>query len=78
MSGKNYGLFFQFQQIRNIDIVINPKEKNVGTKERSPKHVVASDKDLTVKLHEGRDTSYNRLDYIWMEIFFFGLPDNLT
>ena len=76
MSSKNYyGLVFQFHQ---ISVVINPKETNVGTKERSPKNGLASAKDLTVKLHEGRDSTYHRLDYMWMERFFFSLPDNLT
>ena len=55
-------------------VAINLKEINVGTKEKSPKLA------LTVKLHEGQNSTYHRLDYIWMERFFFqaAMPDNLT
>ena len=37
---------------------------NVGTKEKCPKQGFANAKDLTEKLHEGRDSTYDRLDYI--------------
>ena len=43
---------------------MNLKERNLGTKEKSPKQGIASAKDLTVKLNEGRDSTYDRLDYI--------------
>ena len=56
-----YGLVFQFQQYR---LVINLKERNLGTKEKSPKQGLASAKNLTVNLNEGRDLIYHRLDYI--------------
>ena len=45
-------------------VVINRKERNLGTKEKSPKQSITSAKDLTVKLNEGRDSTYHRLDYI--------------
>ena len=47
-------------------------------KEKNPKQGLASAKDLAVKLHEGQDSTYHRLDYIWMKIFVFRLPDSLT
>ena len=54
------------------------KEERVKMIEKSLKQGLAISKDLTVKLHEGRDSTYHRLDYIWMKIYFFRLPDNLT
>ena len=48
----------------------------MGTKEKSPKQGLTSAKDLTVKLHEGRDLTYHRLDFMWLERFFFSLADN--
>ena len=59
-------------------VVIDPKERNVGAKEKSSKDGLASSKDLNVKVHESRDSTYHRLDYIWMKKYFFRLPDNLT
>ena len=38
-------------------VVMNLKERDVGTKEKSSKEGLASAKDLTVKLHEGRDST---------------------
>ena len=38
------------------------KERNVGTKGKSPKQDLASAKDLTVELPEGRESPYDRLD----------------
>ena len=35
----------------------------MGTKEKSPKQGISRAKDLTVKLHEDRDSTYHRLDY---------------
>ena len=71
MSSKNYyGLVFNFTRDQKYRVVINLKERNVGTKEKNSKQGLASAKDLTVKLREGRDLTYHRLDYIWMKIFF--------
>ena len=79
MSSKNYyGLVFKFHQRLGIQrVVINLKERNVGTNEKRPKQGLASVKDLTVKLHEGRDSTYHRVDYIWMKKKF-RLPNDLT
>ena len=41
-----------------------PLPRNVGTKVNNPKQGLVSAKDLTVKHHEGRDSTYRRLDYI--------------
>ena len=38
-------------------VVINLKEMNVGTKEKSSKESLASSKDLNVKLHKGRNST---------------------
>ena len=52
MSSKNY-----------YGLVINLKERNASTKEKSSKDL-ASSKDLNVELHDGRDSTYHRLNYI--------------
>ena len=38
-------------------VVINLKERNVGTKKKSYKEGLASSKDLTAKLHEGQNST---------------------
>ena len=38
------------------------KERNVGTKGKSPKQGITSAKDLTIELAEGRESPYHRLD----------------
>ena len=54
MSSNYYGLVFHFPQ---YGTVINLKERNLGTKEKSPKQGLDSAEDLTVKLNEGRDST---------------------
>ena len=53
-----------FTRDQEYRVVMNLKERNVGTKEKSSKEGLASAKGLTVKLHEGRDSTFHRLDYI--------------
>ena len=38
------------------------EERNVGTKEKSPKQILTSAKDLLMELPEGRKSPYHRLD----------------
>ena len=40
------------------------EERIVGTKGKIPKQGLTSAKDLTIELHEGRESSYHRLDLI--------------
>ena len=44
----------------NATVVRNLEERNVGTKEKSPKQSLASAKDLTIELPEG----HHRLDQL--------------
>ena len=46
----------------NGTALINWEERNVGTKEESPKQVLTSAKDLSIELTEGRESPYRRLD----------------
>ena len=48
----------------NARVVRNMEEKNVGTKEKSPKQALTSAKDLTIELPEGRESPYHRLDQL--------------
>ena len=43
-------------------VVRNLEERNVGTKEKSPKQDLTSCKELTIELHERRESLYYRLD----------------
>ena len=43
-------------------VVRNLEERNVGTKRRSRKQNLTSAKDLTIKLTDGCDYPYHRLD----------------
>ena len=38
------------------------EERNVGTKGKNLKQDLTSAKDLTIELHEGRESPYDRLD----------------
>ena len=46
-----------FTRDQEYRVVMNLKERNVGTKEKSSKEGLSRAKDLTVKLHEGRNTT---------------------
>ena len=43
-------------------VVRNLEERNVGTKEKNPKHGLISAKDLTMQLLEGCESPYHRLN----------------
>ena len=48
----------------NARILGNLKERNVGTKGKSPKQDLTSAKDLTIELPEEREFPYYRLDQL--------------
>ena len=48
----------------NTRVVRNLEEKNLGTKENSPKQDLTSAKDLTIELLEVHESPNHRIDYL--------------